>query len=149
MYKLLIVGLTALFFIVGCGTPATIESLPTVRLVTDSPALRAEAVRALKINGASIVQDDNAIPLFLREKSDKSPNAIAADGSVGSYEVSYSLTYRFGNEKERTISNDYAVDNNENEFHASTSQRQQIINGLRRSALTRMIYILAARRQQP
>lgn len=137
----------ALAVLSACA-PTTNAPTTPIRLVADSPALQKAAARALKTVGVRLVQDADAPLLTLRDKRNEKNDSTAADGSVGSYLLTYTLFYKINGGAEKTITRERSVNHNENRYLASRLQRQDAFDSLRRNALMRLLYVLPAETAQ-
>ena len=120
---------------------ASAATLSAVRLSTDNSTLKNAATRALKAGGVAVVTDDNAPWLVLRETSAEKIANIASDGSIGAYLVTYSVYYRFDGGEEKRIIRERTINHSESRYLAGRQQRSNMINSLRRNALTRLRYV--------
>lgn len=155
MRKLPLLLISALFALSGCHDSRTaIEALTktqpavTYRIEADNRALWLAAAHVLTLNHIGVAEpniDNTALPLLqLNENINENIDSLVADGSAGAYEVVYHLTYRWNNEKARSITDSRVVSHDENRYHAGGAQRRQIVNGLRESALTQMLHTIRA-----
>ncbi len=136
--------LLILFLPAGC---ASISSAPiekaSIRLQANPPQLQFVAQQSLRNRGIGIDNDNPDLPLLtLSESNSESIESLAADGSIGGYDVFYTLHYQLGDGEAKRIQREEVVEHNENLYRASIQQRQQMVNSLRRSALAQMLALL-------
>lgn len=111
-----------------------------IRLQADGDDLRQAAFQALNYQGIYTDNDNPALPqLLLSEQHSEAIESLASDGSVGSYEITYRLTYRLNDEAAQTIILSEVVDYNENRYRAGRAQIGAMVGSMRGSALTQML----------
>lgn len=126
----------------GCAT-AVHHTSSSLRLQAQDIHLRTEARRLLHHAGVQVQEGDAPLPLLqLSESEVRNIESLLADGSVGSYEITYALTYQYGDKPAEQITRVQVVDYSENFYRASGKQQQSMVESLRRSALSQMIVSL-------
>lgn len=115
----------------------------TLRLQAADLPLRLAAQQSLHLSGMRISNEDGALPLLqLEEDYSYAVDSLAADGSVGGYQITYTLTYRLGDADAQSIARQQVVSHSENRYLAGANQRREMVDSLRRSALAQMITAL-------
>lgn len=143
---LLLLGACTSLSLSACASFSTLDEDSTrLRMQADTFSLRQATRQALHRAGVSIRHDrDNPdLPLLrLSEEQGRQVLSLGADGSVSSYQLSYTLVYQYDDKPQEKIRRSSVINHDENLYRAGKNQQRQIIDSLRDSALSQMIISL-------